>query len=201
MTGSENTVWHSPTVQKTNRNALNRHGSGIIWFTGLSAVGKSTIAHELENRLHQQGIRTYVLDGDNIRQGLNQDLKFSEADRRENIRRVAEVARLLADAGLITMAAYITPLNSFRQFLKHAFVGQKYLEIYVTCSLEECIKRDPKGLYKKALAGEIKNYTGVSAPFEEPESPDLTIDTGALSLEESVQSMLALLEKKEFLKF
>lgn len=194
-------VKHDGYVTKKDRNILNRHDSGVIWFTGLSASGKSTIAHFIERKLFNDGIRAYVFDGDNIRHGLNSNLGFSEQDRNENIRRIVEVAKLFVDAGIIVLASFITPLNSQRRFIRERFKETKFLEIYVKCDVEECIRRDPKGLYKKAQQGIIKNYTGISAPFEEPENPDLVIDTQTLTIEESVDKVLNYLKEIDFLNF
>lgn len=182
-------------ISRKDRNALNRHKSGLIWFTGLSASGKSTIAHGVEKVLHERGIRTYVLDGDNIRHGLNKNLGFSDEDRRENLRRVSEVARLFADAGILVLAAFISPDRRDRQYIREQFHDDIFAEVYVKCSLEECERRDPKGQYKKARAGIIKNYTGISAPYEEPDRPELVLDTDGCAPETSISGVLAFLEK------
>jgi adenylylsulfate kinase len=188
-------VRHNGYVSKEDRNRLNRHNSGIVWFTGLSASGKSTIAHHIEKRLFQQGIRTYVFDGDNIRHGLNSNLGFSPEDRTENLRRIVEVSKLFVDAGVVVLASFITPLNKQRIFIRSLLEGYKFIEVYVKCDIEECIRRDPKGLYKKAQAGLISNYTGISSPFEEPDSPDFTVDTQKHSIQESVDIIYEYLEK------
>ena len=200
MNKNNYTVWHKGSLTKQDRNRLNGHDSGVIWFTGLSASGKSTIAHAVEKELFQKGIRAYVLDGDNIRHGLTSDLGFSTEDRKENIRRIAEVARLFVDAGIIVLTAFITPLESQRKFARSRFQDLKFIEVYVKCPLEECIRRDPKGLYEKALSGAIENYTGISAPFEEPEKSDLVLDTEKRGIDESVSTVLDHLEKIDFLK-
>ena len=200
MKKSSHAVWHKGYVAKEDRNRLNGHDSGIIWFTGLSASGKSTIAHTIEQKLFQKGIRSYVLDGDNIRHGLTSDLGFSTEDRKENIRRIAEVARLFVDAGIIVLTAFITPLESQRKLARSRFKDLKFIEVYVKCALEECIRRDPKGLYEKARSGAIENYTGISAPFEEPEKSDLVLDTEKRGIDESVSTVLDHLEKIDFLK-
>jgi adenylylsulfate kinase len=200
MTNKNNTIWHKGHITKEDRNRLNNHDSGVIWFTGLSASGKSTIAHTIEEKLYRDGVRAYVLDGDNIRHGLNADLGFSAGDRIENIRRIVEVAGLFADAGIIVLTAFITPFESQRKFVRDRFRNTKFLEVYVKCPLEECVRRDPKGLYKKAQAGIIKNYTGISSPFEEPEAPDLVLDTRKMGLDESVSAVLDYLKKTGFLK-
>lgn len=199
MNKNNNTVRYKGYITKKDRNSLNKHDSGVIWFTGLSASGKSTIAHHIENKLYQSGIRAYVFDGDNIRHSLNSDLGFSDYDRKENIRRIVEVARLFVDAGMIVLAAFITPLREQRQYIKKSFQGVKFIEVYVRCDIEECIRRDPKGLYKKAQAGIIKNYTGISSPFEEPENSDIIIDTQKMSIEEAVSKVLDYLQERDIL--
>jgi adenylylsulfate kinase len=192
-------VWHETLVNRLQRNRLNKHKSGLLWFTGLSAAGKSTIAHHLEKELFDRGIRCYVLDGDNVRHGLNSNLGFSREDRKENLRRIAEVSRLMVDSGLVVLAAFISPYREDRAFVKNTMGDDSFFEIYVKCSLETCEKRDPKGHYKKAKEGIIKNYTGISAPYEEPVDPDLIIDTDALDVESSVQKVLELLDSKKFI--
>ncbi|UCH80899.1 MAG: adenylyl-sulfate kinase [Nitrospiraceae bacterium] len=198
-TKSNNVIWHRTLVDRTDRNQLNKHKSGILWFTGLSASGKSTIAHHLEKELYDRSIRTYVLDGDNVRHGINSNLGFSREDRRENLRRIAEFSKLFVDAGLIVLAAFISPYEKDREYIRGRFEEGDYFEIYVKCSLNKCEQRDPKGLYKKARAGIIKNYTGVSTPYEEPLSPDLVIDTEIFDLKKSVQEVLEFLNKKKFI--
>ncbi len=192
-------IWHEGYVKRTDRNLLNDHKSGLVWFTGLSASGKSMIVHNLEKELFIQGIRTYVLDGDNVRHGLNANLGFSREDRKENLRRIAEVSKLFADAGLLVLAAFISPYREDREYIRERFEGDNFFEIYVKCSVEECERRDPKGQYKKARAGIIKNYTGISAPYEEPEKPDIVIDTENFDLESSVAKVIELLEKSNIL--
>ncbi|TNF52547.1 adenylyl-sulfate kinase [bacterium] len=193
-------VWHGVSVTRKDRNSLNRHKSGLIWFTGLSASGKSTIAHGVEKKLYDIGYRTYVLDGDNVRHGINSNLGFSREDRKENLRRIAELSKLFVDAGILVLAAFISPYRKDREYIMSRFQDDNYLEIYVKCSIQECESRDPKGQYKKARKGIIKNYTGVSAPYEEPETPDLVIDTEILDVETSVKKIIELLEKKNLLK-
>lgn len=195
-----NTIWHTGHIAKQDRNRLNMHDSGIIWFTGLSASGKSTIAHLIEKKLYEDKIRSYVFDGDNIRHGLNTNLGFSVSDRKENIRRIVEVAKLFVDAGIITLAAFITPFREQRAYIREQFREMKYLEIYVKCDLKECMRRDPKKLYEKAQSGIIKNYTGISSPFEEPENPDLVLDTSILSIDDSVSRVLQHIKSTNFLK-
>ena len=190
-------VWHECLVKRSDRNSLNNHKSGLVWFTGLSASGKSTIAHAVEKELHDRGIRTYVLDGDNVRHGLNSNLGFSPEDRKENIRRIGEVAKLMADAGIVVFTAFISPYREDRDTVRTLFEGDHFYEVFVKCSLEECEKRDPKGLYKKARAGIIKNYTGISSPYEEPLAPELVVDTEHLTIEESVNQVIDFLCEKK----
>jgi adenylylsulfate kinase len=192
-------TWHNGYVNRQDRNSLNNHKSGLVWFTGLPSSGKSTIAHRVEKELFNRGIRIYVLDGDNVRHGLTSNLGFSREDRKENLRRIVELSKLMVDAGLIVLAAFISPYREDREYVKSRFKGDNFLEIYVKCSVEECERRDPKGNYKKARAGIIKGYTGVSAPYEEPKNPDLLIDTEELDLERSVNKILELLDKKNFI--
>ena len=193
-------IWHECLVQRGDRNRLNNHKSGLVWFTGLSAAGKSTIAHAVEKELYDRGIRTYVLDGDNIRHGLNANLGFSPEDRKENIRRIGEVAKLMSDAGILTFAAFISPYREDRDAVRKLFKDDNYIEIYVKCSVEECERRDPKGQYKKARAGIIKNYTGISAPYEEPLAPELVIDTETTDLEEAKRCVIQYLCDKKIIK-
>lgn len=191
--------WHDGFIKRADRNRLNNHKSGLIWFTGLSASGKSTIANAVERELFNQGIRTYVLDGDNIRHGLNANLGFSPEDRKENIRRVAEVSKLMVDAGILVLAAFISPYKEDRDAVRRLFAGDNFSEIYIKCSIEECERRDPKGQYKKARAGIIKNYTGISALYQEPEEPDLVINTELLTAEEAAKEVINFLNKKDFI--
>ncbi|MGD0282334.1 MAG: adenylyl-sulfate kinase [Dissulfurispiraceae bacterium] len=192
-------VWHECLVNRADRNRLNSHKSGLVWFTGLSASGKSTLAHGIEKQLFDRGIRTYVLDGDNVRHGLNANLGFSAEDRKENIRRIGEVSRLMADAGLVVLACFISPYREDRDAVRKLFDGDNFFEVYVKCSIEECERRDPKGQYKKARAGIITNYTGISAPYEEPENPELVIETDKLTIQESTCKVLDFLNQKDFL--
>ncbi len=193
-------IWHKVLVSREDRNRLNKHKSGIIWFTGLSASGKSTIAHATEKKLFDRGIRTYVLDGDNVRYGINSNLGFSPEDRKENLRRIAEFSRLFVDAGIIVLASFISPYKTDRDYVRSRFNGDNFMEVYVSCSIDECERRDPKGQYKKARAGIIKNYTGISSPYEEPENPDIVINTEHFDLEDSVNKVLDLLEKRKFIQ-
>jgi len=166
------------------------HKPLLIWFTGLSGSGKSTIANELEKRLFDVGVHTYILDGDNVRKGLNSDLDFTEKGRIENIRRIGEVSNLFLDAGLVVLSAFVSPFRSDRSLVKKLAGDGNYIEVFVDCPLEVCEARDVKGLYKKARKGEIKDFTGISAPFEVPESPEIEINTAQLSIGESVQKVL-----------
>lgn len=195
-----NVVWHSSKINKEDRQKLNKHKSCVLWFTGLSGAGKSTLAVEVERRLYQHGIRTYVLDGDNIRHGLNKNLGFSPEDRKENIRRIGEVAKLFVDAGLFALSAFISPYREDRQMVRDMFDAGEFVEIYVKCSLDVCEQRDPKGLYKKARKGEIKEFTGISAPYEEPIAPELVVETHRLNLEESVDVVIDFLREKGYLE-
>lgn len=179
---------------------LNQHASGILWFTGLSAAGKSTIAHGVEKKLFSCGIRSYVLDGDNVRQGINSDLGFSPQDRNENIRRIVEISRLFVDAGLIVLASFISPSKNGRDFVRSCFSEDNFYEIYIKCSIQECERRDPKGMYEKARREIIKNYTGISAPYEEPESPDLVIETEKCNIEDSIQDVLNFINSVKMLR-
>ena len=193
---SKNTTKYQFTVSQSDREKLHKHKAFLIWFTGLSGSGKSTIANALENELHTRNISTYSLDGDNIRQGINKDLEFSAEHRTENIRRIAEVAHLFVDAGLVTIASFVSPFLKDREDVKKIVGEDKFIEIYVSTSLEECERRDVKGLYKKARKGEITNMTGISAPYEAPIDAELEIDTERQSVEDSVQAILQLIEKR-----
>tara|TARA_B100000795_G_C22766294_1_gene425845 strand:+ start:129 stop:728 length:600 start_codon:yes stop_codon:yes gene_type:complete len=196
---SSNITYHQATVTQQRRNKLNKHKSVVLWFTGLSGSGKSTLAHALEEKLFQMDFRTFVLDGDNVRHGLNSNLDFSDADRAENIRRISEVSKLMLDAGLIVMTAFISPFAKDRNEARDLITNDNFIEIYCNASLETCEKRDVKGLYKRARAGEIKNYTGIDSPYEAPENPELVIDTDNQSLEESVSTILSLLESNRII--
>ena len=180
-------------LSRQDTEELLKQHSVMIWFTGLSGSGKSTIAIALERELHKRGLLCRILDGDNIRSGINNNLGFTEADRIENIRRIAEVSKLFVDTGIITIAAFISPSNDIREMAANIIGKDDFLEVYVSTPIEECERRDVKGLYAKARRGEIKNFTGISAPFEAPAHPALTLDTSALSLEESVNKLLELI--------
>lgn len=200
MAKSENIVWHDSKVTKSARRELNNHKSAVIWFTGLSGSGKSTVSVELEKELYGLGVRTYRLDGDNVRHGLNKNLGFSPEDRKENIRRIGEVSKLMVDAGLFTLSAFISPYREDRDEVRELVEDGEFIEVFVDASVETCESRDPKGLYKKARAGEIKGFTGIDAPYEEPKNPEVTIDTDKLTLEESVQEIVAYLKEKGYLE-
>ena len=191
-----NVTWHQPTITKEDRWRMNRHKSVLIWITGLSASGKSTIAHELESQLFQRKIRSYVLDGDNIRHGLNKNLGFTPEDRHENLRRIGELSRLFVDAGIVTITAFISPYRSDRQMVRELVGSEQFIEVYLKCSVDVCETRDPKGLYQKAKRGEIQNFTGVSSPYEVPENPELVLETDILSIDESVAKILACLDAR-----
>ena len=187
---SNHIVWHTPTIRREHRQQQNGHGSAVLWFTGLSGSGKSTLAHAVEERLHQLGCRTYVLDGDNVRHGLCGDLGFSAADRSENIRRIGEVAKLMVDAGVITLTAFISPFRADRERVRGMVMHGEFIEIYCHCPVEVCETRDVKGLYQRARAGEVKEFTGISSPYETPLNPELIVDTATQPLEACVAQVL-----------
>lgn len=191
-----NVVWHAHQVTRAERAAQKRQQPCVIWFTGLSGAGKSTIANALEGELFRQGFHSYLLDGDNVRHGLNKDLGFSDADRVENIRRIGEVAKLFADAGLIVVTAFISPFRADRNMVRALMPEGEFLEVHVHAALDVCEGRDPKGLYKKARAGHIKHFTGIDSPYEAPDAAELTLDTGRLSVEQSVQTLLDFLRER-----
>ncbi|MCH2205164.1 MAG: adenylyl-sulfate kinase [Lentisphaerales bacterium] len=193
----KNIVWHNHSVSQEMRHRLNDHKPAVIWFTGFSGSGKSTIANHLENELYKLGCHTYLLDGDNVRHGLNRDLGFTHSDRVENIRRMGEVAKLFADAGQIVLTAFISPFKSDRAMVRGLLPEGQFIEVFVDTPLEECEKRDPKGLYKKARAGEIGYFTGISSPYEAPEDPEVAIDTINDSNEQSVARIIDYLREKE----
>ncbi len=185
-------------IQRKDRENIKNQKSCVIWLTGLSGSGKSTIANELEYRLNKMKYHTYLLDGDNIRNGLNSDLGFSEKDRKENIRRISEVAKLFLDAGIITITAFISPFKKDREKARQ-IIGEDFIEVFVDTPLEECIKRDPKGLYKKALNGEIKEFTGINSPYEKPTNPDIHIDTTNNDIVSSVDLIIKYLNEKGYI--
>ena len=190
MNSDRNIIWHPHKVSKESRGKINKHKPAMLWFTGLSGSGKSTIAQELDCYLNSKGFHTYVLDGDNVRHGLNKDLGFSSEDRQENIRRIGEVATLFVDAGLITITAFISPFNEDRQAVRNLVNGREFIEIYTKCPLDVCKSRDPKGFYKKAIAGEIVDFTGISHPYEEPHNPEILLETDKLSINECVREIV-----------
>ncbi len=197
---NQNTVWHEPTIFREDREILNGHKSTILWFTGLSGAGKSTLAHAVEDYLHKLDIRTFVLDGDNIRQGLCKDLGFSDADRTENIRRIGEVSKLMLDAGVVVMTAFISPFRKDRQIVRDLVKKGDFIEIFCQAPLAVCEERDPKGLYKKARAGQIPEFTGISSPYEEPENPELVVQSGDNPISACTNEIIQLLEKLKIIK-
>ena len=196
MPENNNILWHPASVTRRRREEQNGHKGVLMWFTGLSGAGKSTLAHAVEERLYGLGCRSFVFDGDNIRHGLNSDLGFSPEARRENLRRIGEVARLFVEAGIITLAAFISPCRQNRRWVRERMGDGDFIEVYCSCSLEICERRDVKGRYKAARAGAIPEFTGVSAPYEPPERPEIELDTGALPLEECVETVIAYLAKR-----
>ncbi|MCM3585917.1 adenylyl-sulfate kinase [Mesobacillus maritimus] len=199
MTKATNITWHDSTVTKLERHAQNGHRSCVLWFTGLSGSGKSTIANAVSNELFRQRINEYVLDGDNIRHGLNKDLGFSEQDRTENIRRIGEVAKLFVDSGKVVTTAFISPFRSDRDQVRELFEAGEFIEVFVDCPLEECERRDPKQLYVKARRGEIKDFTGIDSPYEAPDKPEITIHSDQLSVEEAVEQVLTYLRDENII--
>jgi adenylylsulfate kinase len=191
-----NIVWHQGAVNREDREKMNGHKGATVWLTGLSGSGKSTIAVDLEKRLCERGVRTYILDGDNIRHGLNKNLGFSPADRTENIRRIGEVAKLFTEAGVVAITAFISPYRADRDQVRALMKAGDFIEIHVDCPVEVCEQRDVKGLYKKARAGEIKEFTGISAPYEEPASPELVVKSHEMSVEAAAQKIVGYLESK-----
>ena len=190
---STNITWHQSEIDQAAREELLQQKGCVIWFTGLSGSGKSTVANQVAAHLHQSGRITYVLDGDNIRHGLNKNLGFSPEDRQENIRRIGEVAKLFADAGLITTTAFISPYRQDRDAVRDIMSPDRFIEVFVDCPLEVCESRDPKGLYKKARAGELKGFTGIDAPYEAPQSPELVVNTNELDLVGCTEQVIAYL--------
>ncbi|UJP06511.1 MAG: adenylyl-sulfate kinase [Nitrosomonas sp.] len=196
---SSNIKWHSASITREKREEQNGHRACVLWFTGLSGSGKSTLAHAVEEKLHQHGCHTYVLDGDNVRHGLCSDLGFSINDRRENIRRIAEAAKLLTDAGIIAMTAFISPFRDDRERARNIFPPGDFIEIHCTAPLEVCESRDVKGLYQRARAGQVKEFTGISSPYEAPLNPELTVNTGNLPLETCVDQVLMMLRERKLI--
>ncbi|WP_100331146.1 adenylyl-sulfate kinase [Bacillus xiapuensis] len=187
---SSNVVWHDQSLTKAKRREKNQHHSAVIWFTGLSGSGKSTVANAAAKRLYDLGVQTYVLDGDNIRHGLNKDLGFSEEERKENIRRIGEVAKLFVDCGQIVFTAFISPFQQDRQTVRELLETDEFVEVFVSCPIGECESRDPKGLYKKARSGDIPEFTGISSPYEEPASPEIILPTDQLTVNECVEKLI-----------
>jgi adenylylsulfate kinase len=190
---SSDVVWHHATVTRARREKQNGHRGAVVWFTGLSASGKSTLAHAVEEQLYRRGCRTFVLDGDNVRHGLCGDLSFSDKDREENIRRVGELAKLFVESGSIVLTAFISPFRRDRERVRGLFQHGDFLEVYCRCPVDVCEERDPKGLYQRARAGEIRDFTGISSPYEEPIDPELAVDTHMRSLDQGVESVIRLL--------
>ncbi|MGF1702664.1 adenylyl-sulfate kinase [Photobacterium makurazakiensis] len=197
---SENVVWHSYLVDKGFRSEQKKQQPCVLWFTGLSGAGKSTVAGALESRLSQLGYHTYLLDGDNVRHGLCQDLGFSAEDRRENIRRIGEVAKLMTDAGLIVLSAFISPHRQERKLVRDMLPSEEFIEVFVDTPLEECEKRDPKGLYKKARAGEIKHFTGIDSEYEKPVNPEIHLSAGSATIDELVSQCLGAMKEQGIIR-
>lgn len=197
---SSNVVWCDTDITKERRNQLNKQESAILWFTGLSGSGKSTIANAVEEYLHRHSIRTYILDGDNVRHGLNGDLGFSDHDRKENIRRIGEVSKLFIDAGVMVLTSFISPFIEDRSFVRNIVHEHEFIEIYIKCPIELCEERDVKGLYKKARKGEIKCFTGIDSPYEKPLNPEITIDSSKLNIDDSVAEIVNYLVRKNYIK-
>lgn len=200
MSGSTNVVWHAHHVSHAERCERLGQKPCILWFTGLSGSGKSTVANALEGELYRSGHSSYLLDGDNVRHGLNKDLGFSDVDRVENIRRIGEVARLFVDAGMIVLTAFISPFRSDRQMVRSLVQPGEFIEVYVKAPLEVCESRDPKGLYKKARAGEIKHFTGIDSPYEAPQEPEVTLDTGTLDIKACTETLLNELRRRGMIR-
>jgi adenylylsulfate kinase len=200
MNKSSNTVWHNASVTRQRREQLNGHKSVILWFTGLSGSGKSTLAHALEEDLYQRNCRTIVLDGDNVRHGLCSDLGFSDEDRKENIRRIAELSKLTIESGVIALTAFISPFKTDRDDARGLVDQDDLIEIFCECPLHVCEKRDVKGLYRRARKGEIKEFTGISSPYEEPNNAEIRVNTSELSIQESVDRIVAVLEERGIIR-
>ena len=197
---SSNVVWHNTEITKEKRNFLNKQRSAILWFTGLSGSGKSTIANAVEDFLHRHEIRTYILDGDNVRHGLNSDLGFCEKDRKENIRRIGEVSKLFIDAGVMVLTSFISPFKDDRDSVRKIVHETEFIEIYIKCPLEVCESRDVKGLYARARKGEIKHFTGIDSPYESPDGAEITIDTSVLSIDQAVNKIIDYLIKHSYIR-
>lgn len=200
MTVNNDLTWQKTNISSIDREKLNGHKGGILWFTGLSGSGKSTVAAVIEENLHSKGVRTYLLDGDNIRHGLNKDLGFSPEDRKENIRRISEVAKLFVDAGLIVLVSFISPYRKDREFARSLVLEGKFIEIHVDCPVEVCENRDVKGLYQKARQGIIKDFTGITAPYEKPDNPEIILKTAEQSIETCAIQVIKYLQERGFIK-
>ncbi|WP_026591278.1 adenylyl-sulfate kinase [Bacillus sp. UNC437CL72CviS29] len=194
-----NITWHTASVSKKERRKKSDHHSFVLWFTGLSASGKSTVANVVAKKLFERNIGNYVLDGDNIRHGLNKDLGFSESDRTENIRRIGEVAKLFVDQGTIVLTAFISPFRVDRQQVRDILETDEFIEVFVKCPIEECEKRDPKGLYKKARQGDIKQFTGIDSPYEEPVEAEVVVETNLYSIEQCAEQIIGYLQERSFI--
>ncbi|ADV96078.1 adenylyl-sulfate kinase [Bacillus subtilis] len=196
MTHNPNIIWHPAAISKSDRQSLNGHKSCVLWFTGLSGSGKSVLANAVDEKLYRKGIQSYVLDGDNIRHGLNKDLGFQTGDRIENIRRIGEVAKLFVDSGQMILTAFISPFREDRDMVRALFPKGEFFEIYVKCPLHVCEQRDPKGLYKKARNGEIKHFTGIDSPYEAPLSPDFIIESDQTSISDGADLIINALQNR-----
>nr|WP_263326762.1 adenylyl-sulfate kinase [Neobacillus sp. Marseille-Q6967] len=199
MRKSDHITWHQSTITKKDRHELNGHKSCVLWFTGLSGSGKSTLANAVDQALYRENRKSYVLDGDNIRHGLNRDLSFGAEDRKENIRRIGEVAKLFVDSGQIVCTAFISPFVEDRELVRRMFEDGEFIEIYCNCPIEVCENRDPKGLYKKARKGEISNFTGISSPYEAPIRPEIIIESHKTTIEQATRQILSYLKEKKIL--
>lgn len=199
MRKSTNITWHHPTITKADRHQLYGHKSCVLWFTGLSGSGKSTLANAVDHHLYERHCNSYCLDGDNIRHGLNRDLSFQAEDRKENIRRIGEVAKLFVDSGIIVSTAFISPFSADRDLVRKMFGKDEFIEVYVKCPINICEDRDPKGLYKKARKGEIMDFTGISSPYEIPGNPEIIIESNEMTIEESVECIFSYLKNKKIL--
>ena len=199
MKKNSNITWHHATVTKKDRQLLNNHKSCVLWFTGLSGSGKSTLANAVDLGLYQQQFKSYVLDGDNVRHGLNKDLNFGKEDRQENIRRIGEVAKLFVDSGQIVLSAFISPFREDRELVRKMFEPNEFIEIYLNCPMHVCEVRDPKGLYKKARDGDIPEFTGITSPYEIPSQPEIIIETNTMTIEDSVQKIVTYLKEQKIL--
>lgn len=196
---SDDIVWHDHKISRTERASIKSQHPCLLWFTGLSGSGKSTIANALDVALYREGYHTFLLDGDNVRHGLNRDLGFSNEDRVENIRRIGEVSKLFADAGLIVLSAFISPFASDRRLVRNVFPAGEFIEVFMDAPLTTCEERDPKGLYRKARSGEIHDFTGIDSPYEAPAHPEITLDTSNLSVDACVENLLCYLKERDLL--